>query len=387
MEESFQGAIELVEGECGDAQEVAADGYRYLTITPAPGMEPVALRLRGYCDDPRVACMEGYVQADGTVDSSANPAPVYQLPSEWGAPETPGTISVRDTEIVEYAVYTVQSKLENDELFSMPNAANTLRWGDTNQSGWCADVDDILCMVAAFAGTFEGGCTPRSADMEPACGQPDGDIDVDDLMALVEAYAAIPYPCPDACGTGSPLGPCSGEAPEGPSAPEAPEGPSGPEGPEGPMGPGGSGPATINLTASPTSIKPNQTVSVQAFLTSGTTTRAFQVAVQVSGGTSGSLVLETVTINDTQTNYLFYGLNDLPATDVAGARLAATLFSGSVPAALQKYMGTFTFRASPDANGTFIVTLRPAETLLRDANYAPVSWEAGLSATVVVQGD
>jgi hypothetical protein len=70
----------------------------------------------------------------------------------------------------------------------------------------------------------------------------------------------------------------------------------------------------------------------------------------------------------------------------SSARLAATLFSGSVPGTIQKNLGTFTFRASAYASGTFIVTLRPVpETLLRDARSASVTWEPGLSATVVVE--
>jgi hypothetical protein len=340
------------------------EGSRYLAATPGTVNCPVALHVTGDPGDPRVACVSQYVQADGSLGPSA----YFQRGEEWA------TVHVHDHEIIPNAVYRI-TLTGCEGPISDTSSALTWLWGDTNNDG-LVDVDDLICLVAAFAGDFTL-CSFYAADLVN-CENPERLIDVEDLIAIVDAFAWLPYP-------GSLLNcvlPCSGGAPGG-----APEGPSGPEGPEGPMGPG-SFQATINLTASPTSIKPNQTVSVQAFLTSSTTTRAFQVAVTPTGGTSGTLTVESVNINDTQTNYLFYGLNDLPATDVQGARLAATLFSGSVPAVLQKYLGTFTFRASADANGTFIVTLRPLpETLLRDANCASVTWEAGLSATVVVQGD
>jgi hypothetical protein len=256
---------------------------------------------------------------------------------------------------------------------SAPNRATTGIWGDTNQTAGPSepDVDDLVCEVYAFGGIFDDDCTERSADLMHCI--PNRLIDVDDLVAVVDAYSGTTYPgslgCPLAC-PGSPAG---GGAPQGPSGPEGPEGPQFSQ-------------ATIYLTADATVIKPGKPVTVRASVVSLVPLRADQVAVSVTGGTSATLDLETVTIDDTRTDYLFYGLADLPATDDQTARLAATLFSGSAPGSPQKYLGTFTFRASLDASGTFTISLRPAETLLRDGNSAAVTWTTGPPAQVTVEG-
>jgi hypothetical protein len=361
-------------GCIGGPASVAAAGSRYLAVAPGTHC-PVAIHVTEQQSGVPTECFSAYVQPNGTLGTSA----YFQTPSQWS------TVYVSGPEIVPYREYQV--RLENYcGIVDGPYSTTTWWWGDTNNTE-CVDVDDLTKVVADFACSPEGFpvCPGPSTDLMDCT--PNRLTDVDDLTAVVAAFAGVSYPDSTGC-----VSPCPG-APSGtgPGCSQGGMGPEGPQGPEGPMGPigGESFPATINLVASTSSIKPNQTVEVKANLAySGTTTRAFQVAVQVSGGTSGSLDLETVTIDDTRTDYQFYGLNDLAATDVQGARLAATLFSGFVPGAIQKYLGTFTFRASADATGTFIVTVRPLpETLLRDANSAPVTWAPGFSATVTVQGD
>ena len=84
-------------------------------------------------------------------------------------------------------------------------------------------------------------------------------------------------------------------------------------------------------------------------------------------------------------NYVFSGLSNVPALDESGVRLAGALYSGGVNVDTDKYLGTFTFRASVDASGTFTVDFRTTETLLRDSNMGWITWESAGLVNIVVQ--
>jgi len=64
--------------------------------------------------------------------------------------------------------------------------------GDVNLTG-VIDVDDILCVLDAFAGT--GTCP--GVDLYP-CGGNEL-IDVDDILVMLDAFAGTAEPCPDPC--------------------------------------------------------------------------------------------------------------------------------------------------------------------------------------------
>jgi len=101
-----------ITGELGPPAEVVivgcltpaalAVGCRYLSITPAPCMDPIALLVTGEIGDPAIACLSAFVQADGTLGE----IPVFQMPDEWG---TEGTVYVTDLTIVPSATYDVQA--------------------------------------------------------------------------------------------------------------------------------------------------------------------------------------------------------------------------------------------------------------------------------------
>jgi hypothetical protein len=83
--------------------------------------------------------------------------------------------------------------------------------------------------------------------------------------------------------------------------------------------------------------------------------RTYQVKLQATGGTAGSLTMTDVRIDESRPDYVFTGNEAVKAADLGGSRLGGTLFNGTVAVAAPKYVGTWRFRASSDAAGTFNV--------------------------------
>ena len=85
---------------------------------------------------------------------------------------------------------------------STPSIAVTWAWADANNSGGPVDFDDILCVLNAFAGSFEGACSFFGSDLE--AGVTNVTVDFDDILAALNAFAGDQYldnpnhvdPCP-----------------------------------------------------------------------------------------------------------------------------------------------------------------------------------------------
>jgi hypothetical protein len=151
----------------------------------------------------------------------------------------------------------------------------------------------------------------------------------------------------------------------------------------------------VYLVADPAVILNGETkeVDVELVLDPAQPLKAYQVAVDVTGGTAGSLELESINVNWFQvapeTPFVFpyptYSPSDyVSATDLTRRRLAASLYDDAITGTGPHYLGTFTFRASSDVDGTFTVWVRVSETHLRDENGAPVTIHQTFSEDVVV---
>ncbi len=90
--------------------------------------------------------------------------------------------------------------------------------------------------------------------------------------------------------------------------------------------------------------------------------RTFQVKLEASGGTAGTLAVTDVRINKTRPDYVFSGSEAIAEADQGGSRLGGTLFSGTVAVSAPKYVGTWRFRPSPEAAGTFKIDVRANNT-------------------------
>jgi hypothetical protein len=90
--------------------------------------------------------------------------------------------------------------------------------------------------------------------------------------------------------------------------------------------------------------------------------RTIQVKLEVTGGTAGSLDMTDVRIDKTRPDYVFYGIEAIDAADHSGSRLGATLFNGTAAVTAPKYVGTWRYRPSTDAAGTFKIDVRANDT-------------------------
>lgn len=86
----------------------------------------------------------------------------------------------------------------------------------------------------------------------------------------------------------------------------------------------------------------------------------YQLAVEVVGGRRGRLEPKSVVVDGERDRFAFSGLQSFQAGDLAGQRLAVAVTPGTPTRASGGYLGTFSYRASADAQGVFIVRLRPA---------------------------
>jgi hypothetical protein len=164
---------------CGDVG-VAAAGSRHLAVTPPPGLASVALKVSAT----GLACLPKYVDASGGLSA----VPVFRSSAQWG------TVDVGDRTIVPATAYTVTAELAGGEAIGS-GSATTKVWGDADgQNG--VDVFDVVCVMDGSQGVFTN-CGRNADDQKP--GAPDGLVDLDDVLATLDAFSGLPYPDADPC--------------------------------------------------------------------------------------------------------------------------------------------------------------------------------------------
>lgn len=134
--------------------------------------------------------------------------------------------------------------------------------------------------------------------------------------------------------------------------------------------------ATITLVASQTRAYPDRPVSVDIYVSEMQDLRTFQVAIDVVGGTAGSIAIEDMHIDRNRDDYVFGTLQKVDAADPVGFRVGGVLIVGGVDASEMSYLGTATLRPSPDAQGNFKVVVKAGErsSLLWTSANAPVTF-------------
>jgi hypothetical protein len=174
---------------CGCEQPFAAPaGPRHVSILPGTSTTPVALRVTGDPGDGTVACVTRYVQADGSLASM----PVFQLPSVWN------TTYASDPAIRPNTTYTVQTDCGTAMTSNLSSGASVTTRPHADFTGSPAiTIDDILRVVAAFAGMPAPGTTEEYYDIVPC--QPNGDVDIDDILAVLSAFGGATFNCTAPC--------------------------------------------------------------------------------------------------------------------------------------------------------------------------------------------
>jgi len=91
--------------------------------------------------------------------------------------------------------------------------------------------------------------------------------------------------------------------------------------------------------------------------------------VVITGGTSGTLTVETLAIDQQRSDFVFFNMSPVTGVELNQDRAAAALFGASINVGLStKYLTTFTLRASSDARGVFVVNVCPDTQLRASAN-------------------
>jgi hypothetical protein len=135
----------------------------------------------------------------------------------------------------------------------------------------------------------------------------------------------------------------------------------------------------------PAGQSPDGLYLVDVFVQGATNLRTYQIAVVVTGGTSGELLRDELQIETTRPDFVFGELNAISAADQTGGRLAGVLIDGGVDRPAASYLGTYSFQPSPDAAGTFQVSIdsRPHSFLL-DAGNEMLEFRTAPAALVTI---
>jgi len=97
------------------------------------------------------------------------------------------------------------------------------------------------------------------------------------------------------------------------------------------------------------------TITVDVYVANVAGLRTYQFALDVSGGTSGTLSRDYGEVDVTHAEFVFGGDQVIQAVDEQHGRFGATLFDGTTDVTGRKYVGSYTYKVSPDASGSFTI--------------------------------
>jgi len=126
---------------------------------------------------------------------------------------------------------------------------------------------------------------------------------------------------------------------------------------------------------------------VDVFVQGVTNLRSYQIGLVTSGGLGGALVRENVAIKTSRADFVFGELQAISAADQVGGRLSGVLYDGGVDAAAPAYLGTYAFRPSPDAAGTFEVAIDTGvKSFLANEQNDMIEFRTGPAAAISIGG-
>jgi len=116
--------------------------------------------------------------------------------------------------------------------------------------------------------------------------------------------------------------------------------------------------ATMRIVPRQTSAQPGDIVTVDVFVSGAPNLRTFQFALDAVGGRSGELTRELGRIEEQRADFAFGSARAIKAVDDSRGRAGGTLFEGHVDATQPMYVGTFDYKVSDDASGSFVIKIR-----------------------------
>ena len=133
----------------------------------------------------------------------------------------------------------------------------------------------------------------------------------------------------------------------------------------------------IFLSPEISSVGVGESIEIQVFIEDVVDLRLYEVVLEVTGGSSGSLDLTNLTIDQARPDFVFAGLSPLVCLpDPDNLRITCTPQSASCVTVTTPpvYLGTYKFTGSPDAYGVFNVNIvNEPTTFLLDCDGAEIS--------------
>ncbi len=144
---------------------VTAAAARYISVTPAPGTNPVAFRVTS--SEIGMECVNTYSVPGGFLPKSPLPGgapvvPTYQTPATWG------TFLIRGADLVANRLITIQADCNPTNPgtnLSSPVTATTWAWADVDDSGG-VDIIDITKALDAFRSLFNAFPVPCTTNQD-----------------------------------------------------------------------------------------------------------------------------------------------------------------------------------------------------------------------------
>lgn len=103
---------------------------------------------------------------------------------------------------------------------------------------------------------------------------------------------------------------------------------------------------------------PGDSVTVDVYVSNVEALRTYQFALDVSAGAFGSLTRDYGVVDVAHADYVFGGGEVIQAVDEVNGRFGAVMIYGGADAPTRRYLGSYTYQVSPDASGTFRISVR-----------------------------
>jgi len=281
--------------------------------------------------------------------------PVYRV---WNEP----VIHVADCEIVPAAKYVMSATEDGSNFttgveFSTTAKPSGKQFGDVvgsnvgatwNPPNGFANTLDVVAVLTSISSPANGP-DATWADIAGSTGEgPNGLVNVQDVLLTVLASNGLPYY--DANFRFNP-DECIEETPEMPSV----------------IAPGD--PIALTISGSDSFLDPEEWLYVDVFTGAVDELGAYEVALEVSGGTSGTLVLADIVIDDQRSDYAFGTATTIVAKNVSEGRVGVLREGGGVEVVGTKYLVTFIYQPASGASGVFDIAIKcDGASFLSDGN-------------------
>jgi hypothetical protein len=307
---------------------------------------------------------------------------LVETPVHRAWPET--VLHIGDCEIIPVATYEIRA-MTDEQVFSDPLVIGTIekpfeeQYGDVvgvltgdlpPAPGWeppdgFVNENDIQGYVLSYQGPSSPSTHPTWVDLygRGAGSPPNYILNVSDLQRILFGYDGetwtynAEHMTPADCPANTSALPPSGD------------------------------PSTISLVASADIIDEAETVDVDVYVDSVDDLGAFELTLEVTGGTSGELGLWAITVDSGRQDYVFF--EEAGPTHTAmntdNGSLSHALEGGGVPVTGSGYLATYTYQPMDGATGMFTITVKGDEnTFLNNTDGVMLATQTGATEVIGV---